>query len=502
MARNLGQAVDRDSESPLVVEYPGGEEVPVVAWPMLLRDRLGRRLRESDRYRWWVLWTALAGLFATGFTITILAVSLGDVARDLGASEAALTWTVTGPFLALALSMPLFGKIGDVRGHRRVYIIGLAGFTVATFLTAFAWDGPSLITIRTLGAIPGAATGPASMALIMRAFPEEDRVKAMGWWSLVGAGAPVLGLVAGGPLVDAIGWRAIFLVQAPLALLALLVAFPILHETPRLEREPIDYAGACTLAAAVVTALLGLSLGNQLGWTHPVVLGLFAAAPVAVGAFVMVERRAAHPLLPLQFFTRRNFTASLVAQFMSNFGYMGGFIITPLLMERIFGFTVAATSLAMICRPLSFSVSSPIAGYVAVRVGERRASVLGCALVVVSMGFFAVGATTESLALVFAALILSGLGLGTSQPSLISSAANAVEVESLGVANAAQVMVTQIGVVAGIQVLSTIQNGATTTGPFTVAYLAGGIVAVLGVVGATFVRSADRPVRLRVARAA
>jgi EmrB/QacA subfamily drug resistance transporter len=494
--------VDRDNDSPLVVEYPGGEEVPVVAWPMLLRERLGRRVRESDRYRWWVLWTALAGLFATGFTITILAVSLGDVADDLGASETALTWTVTGPFLALALSMPLFGKIGDVRGHRRVYVAGLAGFTVATFLTALAWDGASLITIRTLGAIPGAATGPASMALIMRAFPEEDRVKAMGWWSLVGAGAPVIGLVAGGPLVDAIGWRSIFLVQAPLSLLALVVAFPILHETPRADREPIDYAGALMLAAATVAALLGLSAGSQLGWTHSVVLGLFAAAPFALTAFVAIERRAAHPLLPLHFFTRRNFAASLIAQFTSNFGYMGGFIITPLLMERIFGFTVAATSLAMICRPLSFSLSSPAAGYVAVRVGERRASVVGCTLVVVSMGLFAFAAATETLALVFAALVLSGLGLGTSQPSLISSAANAVETETLGVANAAQVMVTQIGVVAGIQVLSTIQDGATTTGPFTTAYIAGGLVAVFGVVGAAFVRSADRPARLRVARAA
>jgi EmrB/QacA subfamily drug resistance transporter len=494
--------MDRDSESPLVVEYPGGEEVPAVAWPMLLRERLGRHVRESDRYRWWVLWTALAGLFATGFTITILAVSLGDVARDLGASETALTWTVTGPFLALALSMPLFGKIGDVRGHRRVYLIGLAGFTVATFLTALAWDGASLIAIRSLGAIPGAATGPASMALIMRAFPEEDRVKAMGWWSLVGAGAPVLGLVAGGPLVDAIGWRAIFLLQTPLALIALLVAIPILHETPRLAREPIDYRGALTLAAATLSALLGLSVGSQIGWTNPFVLGLFAVAPIAVAAFVAIERRAAHPLLPLEFFAQRNFTASLIAQFMSNFGYMGGFIITPLLMEDVFGFTVAATSLAMICRPLSFSLSSPVAGYVAVRVGERSASLLGCALVVVSMAFFAAGAATETLALVFAALVLSGLGLGTSQPSLISSAANAVDASSLGVANAAQVMVTQIGVVAGIQVLSTVQGGGSSTGSFTVAYLAGGAVAVLGILGAVFVRSADRPLRLRVAEAA
>jgi EmrB/QacA subfamily drug resistance transporter len=494
--------MDRDPESPLVVEYPGGEEVPAVAWPMLLRRRLGRHVRRSDRYRWWVLWTALAGLFATGFTITILAVSLGDVARDLGASETALTWTVTGPFLALALSMPLFGKIGDLRGHRRVYLIGLAGFTIATLLTAFAWDGTSLIAIRTLGAVPGAATGPASMALIMRAFPEEDRVKAMGWWSLVGAGAPVLGLVAGGPLVDAIGWRSIFLLQTPIALVALIVAIPILHETPRLARQSIDYAGAVALAAATVSALLGLSVGSQIGWTQPAVVGLFAAAPVALAMFVAIERRAEHPLLPLRFFTERNFTASLVAQFTSNFGYMGGFIVTPLLMERVFGFTVAATSLAMICRPLSFSVSSPVAGYVAVRVGERRASVLGCSLIVVSMACFALGASTEAIALVFGALVLSGLGLGASQPSLISSAANAVETESLGVANAAQVMVTQIGVVAGIQVLSTVQGGGSSTGSFTVAYLVGGIVAVAGIVGAAFVQSADRPARLSVAEAA
>jgi EmrB/QacA subfamily drug resistance transporter len=469
---------------------------------MLLRDRVRRRVGASDRYRWWVLWTALAGLFATGFTITILAVSLGDVAADLHTSKTALTWTVTGPFLALALSMPLFGKIGDVSGHRRVYLLGLAGYTVATALTAFAFDGSSLIAVRVLGAVPGAATGPASMALIMRAFPEGDRVKAMGWWSLVGAGAPVLGLVAGGPLVDAFGWRSIFLVQAPLAALALLVAVPVLHETPRLGREPIDYGGAAMLAAATVSVLLALSLGAQLGWSSPVVPLLLGLAVVSGTVFLVVERRAARPLLPLEFFARRNFTASLVAQYASNFAYMGGFIVTPLLVQSVFGFSVAQTSLAMVCRPLTFSISAPLAGYAAVRVGERRASVVGCALVLISMGLFALAAASETLAFVFAALLLSGLGLGASSPSLITSAANAVEPERLGVANAAQVMVTQIGAVTGIQVLSTIQGGASGTGPFVLAYVTGGLVAVAGVLGAAGVRSADRPVPLRIASAA
>jgi MFS family permease len=314
----------------------------------------------------------------------------------------------------------------------------------------------------------------------------------MGWWSLVGAGAPVIGLVAGGPLVDLLGWRTIFLIQAPLALVALVVAIPVLHETPRTGREPIDYTGAAMLAVATVSPLLALSLGDDSGWTQPIVLFLFAVAPFALVGFVWTERHARHPLFPLELLRRRNYTSSLFAQFFSNFGYMGGFIVTPLLMEKVFDYSVAETSLVMICRPLSFSISAPIAGYVAVRVGERKASVFGCTLVVVSLGLFAVAASSETLVLVLVALSISGVGLGASQPSLISSAANAVEPARLGVANAAQVMVTQIGVVAGIQILSTVQGGGSSTSSFTAAYLAGAAVALVGVVGALFVRSADR----------
>ncbi len=248
-------------------------------WPLLFRHRISHRVRSSDHYPWWVLVTVLAGLFATGFTITIMAVSLKDIAHDLGSSETALTWVVTGPFLALALTMPLFGKLGDLYGHRRVYLLGFAGFTVGAALTAVAWSGPALIAIRVVGSIPGAATGPTSMALIMRAFPEDDRVKAMGWWALVGAGAPVIGLVAGGPLVDAVGWRWIFVAQVPLSLIALVVGVLVLHETPRRERVPIDVAGAVALGVAVVAVLLGLTLGAQVGWGNPAVVGLLALAP-------------------------------------------------------------------------------------------------------------------------------------------------------------------------------------------------------------------------------
>jgi len=431
----------------------------------------------------------LAGLFATGFTITIVAVSLGDIAKDLGTSPETLTWAVTGPWLVLALAMPIFGKLGDVRGHRRVYLWGFAGFTAGAALTALAFSGPSFIAARILGSLPGAAIGPTSMALIMRAFPESERVKAMGWWALVGAGAPVIGLVAGGPLVEAFGWRWLFVVQVPLCLAALGVAVIVLHETPRRAREPIDFAGAFAIGGATVSALLGLTFGARWGWTDPIVIALFVLAPVSLWAFVRCEQRADHPLLPLAFFRRRDFTASLVAQFGSNFAYMGGFIITPLLMDARFGFTVAATSLAMTVRPLSNSIASPVGGYVAARVGERRTAMFGTVLIAVSMVAFAAGAGSDALPFVFVALLLSGIGLGAAAPSLITVVANTVGSDDLGVANAAQQMVSQIGVVAGIQVLSTIQGGSDASGPFVVAYLVGAVLAVVGVFGAAAVRT-------------
>ncbi len=490
------------AEPPAFVgEAPGVDEVPVVGWPFLFEHRL-RRLRARDRAPWWVLVAELAGLFATGFSITILAVSLPEVAGDLNSTPEDLTWVVTGPLLGLALTMPLLGKIGDMRGHRRLYLLGFAGFTIGAACTAFAWNGPALIVIRTIGSLPGAAIGPASMALIMQAFPEEDRVKAMGWWSLVGAGAPVIGLVVGGPVVGALGWRAIFIAQVPLSLLALGLAFVVLRETPHRSRARLDLAGAGTLAGATVGALLALTIGSRVGYSSPVVVSLLVTAPLLLWWFVRIEARTTDPLLPLRFFRRRNFSASLVAQFCSNFAYMGGFIVTPLLVQSRFGFTVAATSWAMACRPLTFSLSAPGSGYLAARVGERRAGLTGTALLVASMLIFVVAVMTDTVGLVFAGLALSGLAMGASMPSLVTVVANTVDVSDLGVANAAQQMVGQIGTVAGIQLLSTINGGSADATPFAAAYLVGAIVAGLGVVAAGFISATRRDTRLTVADAA
>ena len=482
----------------VVVDYVGEE--PTIAWSNWWRARQEPR-GTRDHSPWFLLAVVLTGLFATGFSVTILAVSLPDIADDLGSSTSVLTFAVTGPFLALALAMPVLGKLGDVHGHRRVYLLGLTGFAVATATTAFSWSSTSLIVLRVIAATAGAATGPASMAMIMHAFAPGERAKAMGWWSLVGAGAPVMGLVVGGPLVDAIGWRAIFIVQAPLAALAVLLGAFVLPETARTAHTTIDWWGAALLAVATVAGLGMLQFGGDVGWTQPPLLALVAVAVVAFVAFVHVERRAPMPLIPPVIMRRRNFGASVSAQWFANFGYMGGYIVTPLLVQEIFGFSVGQASLAMALRPLMFSLTAPIAGYVAVRIGERRCARFGTSLLVVSMATFLAASLCESLALVFVGLAIGGVSMGVAVPSLVTVAANDVESADLGVGNAAQQMVAQIGAVAGIQTLSSV-SASGSNDAFALAYAIGGASAIMGALAALRVRDAERPERASAARTA
>ncbi len=476
--------------------------MPVLDWAALFRDRIGKRVHRSDRYRWFALWAALAGLFASGCTITIISVSLDRIADDLDSKVGTIAWAVTGPMLAVALCMPLAGKLGDLRGHRRVFLTGFAVFTIFTGLSAFAWSPESLIMLRVLGGFGGAATGPTSMAIVMHHFTGDDRVRAMGWWQLVGAGAPVIGLAAGGPIVDTIGWRAIFVGQFVFAVLALAIATIVLRDTGERAGVSLDVRGALTLGTGVVTILLALSRGGSGGWGRVEIPVLLACGVALVGWFVRIERRTAEPILPLEFFGRRNFTASITTQFCANFAYMGSFIISPLLVRDQFGFSTGMAAAAMAVRPLIFSATSPASGYIAVRAGERRMSVIGVALVVVAMASFAIAASADTVAFAFVGLGVAGLGMGIAVPSLVTVVGNTVTSADLGAANAAQSMVAALGSATGMQILSTVQESGTGASGFTTAYLFGAVIASLAVVGATFVVSHGADQQRQVAHAA
>jgi EmrB/QacA subfamily drug resistance transporter len=449
----------------------------------------------GDR-RWLILSTALGGVFATGVTVTLLSVSLVTIARDLGSTTGTLTWLVTGPMLGAAVVGPAAGKAGDLFGHRRVYLVGLAGCCLFSLLTGFANGPGTLIAFRIIGAALGSFTWPTSLAMINQVFPAEGRAKAMGYWSLVSAGSPVLGVVIGGPAVEAFGWRTIFFAQVPIIAVAALVCARLLPETIRRRGAAFDGLGAVLLAGAALSLILALNLGPRSGWTSaPVVVG-GALAPLLAATFVAWERRCPQPLLPLGAFRRRNVAFPIASQMATNMAYTGSFVLTPLLLAEVMGYSEGRTGLLNIARPLAFAMVGPIAGSWAVRAGERTMGVAGSLSVALAMAGLALVRPGTGDVWVVGALALSGMGLGALSPAMTSSLANAIDPADLGVWGAAQQMLNQVGAVTGIQVLRTVQE--VTEGrlgladSYGLAYLVGAGAAAVGLVLALFVSNSRR----------
>ena len=484
--------VDDAEELELAIEPPGGDEVVVLPWSLMLQRRVAGRVERSPRKAWIILAVSLLGVFTASFTITVLTVSLGEIAFDLGSTTSILTWAVTGPSLAMAVLGPIGGKMSDRYGARQVYLISILGVAVFSAAAIVAWSAPALIAARLVGASLGAAAGPAALSMINRSFPPEQRAQALGYWALVGAGAPVFGVVIGGPLVDSFGWRWIFILQTPIAVAAVVIGFLVLPHSGRGDRHPFDIAGSALLAFGVGFILVALNRGPEIGWTHPLVLAGFIGGPLLLVGFVRVESQTEYPLLPMRYFRRRNFTFPMINQFFANFTYMGGFILTPLLLQDVLGYSATKTGLVSIARPIAFSIVGPIAGYLVIKFGERTIGMFGSVVLVASMMTLAMVTADTGMWFIEGALVLSGVGMGACAPAMIASIANSVDKRDLGVASAAAQTVSQVGVVAGMQILLTVQSVSAANGSGTSSYAAayhvGAVTAVVALAAAFFVR--------------
>jgi len=458
----------------------------------------------DTRSRSALLVSVLVGLLATNVTFTIFNVALVEIAHSLHTTKTTLTWAITGPLLVVGVSAPMLGRIGDVRGHRRLYLWGMVGSLVCAAVTAVAWNAESLIVARLFSGLGSASLSASSWALLFRRYGPGERTKVMGWWSLVGAGGPVIGVAIGGPVVQAFGWRWIFVAQVPLIVVALAWCRRTLPETERTPGEPLDVPGALILAAGIGSLLLAINQSGR-GWLSPVVVASAAVAVVAFPAFVLVERRAVAPVLPLEWLAQRDITMPCVASFAMNFAYMGGFFLTPLFLEQGLHYSIGATGFFQIARPLVFAVAAPVAGYVAIRTGERASAASGAAVLVASMVVFAFLGRGSSALLIVVALGASGLSNGLAMPSISAMVAGAVDTHRLGSASATMQVASQVGVVAGIQVMETVQvarqHGAGLIGSYHSAYLVGGSVAMLAVVTSLMIRPARRRVGWRLGRA-
>ena len=471
----------------------GVDEVVIAPLRERMRSALAERVGISRRKA--TMAVLLSGAFTVSFTITLLVVVLDTVADDLGSSVSVVSWSITAPMLVFAVVGPAFGTLGDLIGHKRVFVGGLLGAGIFAGLAALAPNAPMLIALRTLSAACGSATGPSAMAFTNRLFEPHERVRPLGMWSFVTAGAPVLGVVAGVPLVATVGWRIIFLVQAPLCVLGAVVAWWLLRDTEKKASAKFDVAGALTLGLGAALVLLGINRAGAWGWDSPAIIVAIVAGVSLLWAFVRVERRVAAPIVPPQWFRTRNVAFPVLSQSLANFGYMGAFMIVPQMLQEGAGLSLATVGWLIIARPLTFAVVAPLGANVTMRTGERFAGMFGSMTVFTSLVILSTVRIDTPLWLIAFGLALSGLGLGVSSPAMSSLLANAVEDDQLGAASAMQQLVSQMGALLGATVMITVQEATADQGilpSYANSLVIGASLCVVAGLLASEVRSTDR----------
>ena len=418
---------------------------------------------------------------SSSFPVTVFSAALPDVAADLNTSTSVISWVVAGPLLALAVATPTAGKLGDLIGHRQLYLYGFGLATLFSGLTALAWNAPALIALRVLGQGMGAATLPAALAIIMHTFPPNQRAAALGWWSAISALSPTLGAVFGGLLIDLTSWRAVFIAQAIISAAALVPALRLLPHTPRRPAVRFDLLGALTLGLAAGALLFAVNRGPHLGWSSPLVVAGLIISPIMLALFVAVEQRAAAPLLPLEHIRAPGFALPTFSSIFSMSAYMGALVVTPFLLGGVFGYDTKWVALILTARALAFSAGSWVGGQLEQRLGLRTEAVAGASVMCCGLALTGIASFQMSLTLVVVALFLTGGGQGFARPALVASIGASVGDQNVGVGSGAFTMVGQVGASIGITAMTALLGTDPGANRFGLIYLAGAAVAAVSI---------------------
>jgi EmrB/QacA subfamily drug resistance transporter len=384
-------------------------------------------------------WVLLATVLGSGLAFvdaTVVNIALPRIGEQFHASAAELQWTVNGYTLTLAALILLGGSLGDRFGRRRVFVIGVAWFAVASLLCGLAPSVGMLIAARLLQGIGGALLTPGSLAILEASFVPEDRGKAIGAWSGLSGIAGALGPFLGGWLVQVATWRLVFLINVPFAVLVVAVALRHVPETRDPEAAPrLDYAGVLTGAVGLAGLTYGFTAWSGQGAMAPVIAALAAGAAGLVG-FVVVERRTRYPMLPLELFRSRTFAAANLVTFAVYVALGGVFFLVILNLQVVAGFSPVAAGTALLPVTILMLLLSPRSGALAQRIGPRipmTAGPLVCAVALLLLS--RIGPHASYLRDVLPAVLVLGLGLALTVTPLTATTLGAVAERYAGIAS-------------------------------------------------------------------
>ena len=417
----------------------------------------------ASRLRWLVLVTVIVGTFLGRLDQTIVNLALPKIIEDFGISVSSAGWIATAYILANAIFVPIWGKLGDTLGRKRIYIIGFSVFILGSVLAGLAWNLSSMIVFRVIQAIAGSADYPTAMAILAVTFPEEkERAQALGIWSASFAAAAVFGPLLGGPLIDNFGWRSVFLINLPVGIVGYLMARKYINES-KSEQEPksFDWLGSILLGAALSALVLVLDKGMDWGWLSTKSLISYAAVTVFLAMFVRVESRHPDPVVDLKFFRNSIFVNALTNNFIVFMGMMGSIFLVPLFAQTFLGFNATQTGLIFLPMAAGMMIGAPLGGLLTGKVQPRY--VIGVSTAVAALGIWMFSFLDPKSTLLDLVIPLSvmafGLGFGMAQRT--SAVASAVPQHEIGVASSILALARNMAGAFGIAVFGTILTVST-----------------------------------------
>jgi EmrB/QacA subfamily drug resistance transporter len=414
----------------------------------------------ETRTRWFALYTLTLASLMIVLDATIVNVALPSIRADLGFSETSLAWVVNAYLLTYGGCLLLGGRLGDLFGHRRLFLGGIALFTASSLICGLSTTQGMLIAARSVQGIGGAVASAVSLSLMMTLFTEPaDRAKAMGIFGFVAAGGGSVGVLLGGVLTDAINWHWIFLVNFPVGVVVVLLSLRLLPATRGLAADRrLDVAGAVTVTGSLMLAVYAIVNANQKGWTSGQTLGLLGAAAALLGLFLVVETRVPAPLMPLRLFRLRNLAVANVVGVFWAAAMFAWFFLSALYLQLVLGYSPLQVGLAFLPSNLIMGAFSlGLSAKLVMRYGFRLPLATGLTLAAAGLALFARAPVDGNFVVdVLPSMILLGFGAGMAFNPVLLAAMSDVAPEESGLASGVVNTAFMMGGALGLAVLASI----------------------------------------------
>ena len=406
--------------------------------------------------KWLVLAAVMAGSFMGPLDGSIVNTVLPEITRSFGTDISIAQWVPTVYLLTVSCLILLYGRLGDIIGYRKVFLIGLSCFTVASMLCGLSQSIWMLIGFRALQGLAAGMTMAVGIAIITAAFPPRERGKALGIYAVSIAAALGLGPTLGGLIAEYLSWRYVFFVNVPIGLLAIFWCYRVVPQGVTKPGQRLDWYGAFTAFVFLASLLLFANRGQDWGWGSAAIISLLAVAVISAAAFLWVERRTEQPMLNLGLFKSRVFSFASLSALVNFMALYALIFVTPFYLAYVLGFSILKVGLVMAAAPVATLFVAPLSGVLSDRIGTRPFAVGGMCICAVGLFLMSGLGAASSVPDVIWRLVICGIGSGMFQSPNNSAIMGSVPVMRLGVASGMISTMRTVGMVLGIAVVGAV----------------------------------------------